>query len=141
MTSTTSTNAMIRVHFTSSAELTMVCDRSNTGVNLIEPGKLARSSGNSALTELATSTAFAPACRLTASAIIHGQAASSERRWISLDPNHALHAIDVHLRNARQDVDALRNSGGRILIQVPVCERIRHQTQQVNGLIVRVRFG
>src|SRR5206468_11272693 len=67
MTSTTSTKAMISVHFTSSAELTMVCDRSNTGVNLIEPGKLARSSGNSAFTELATSTAFAPACRETAS--------------------------------------------------------------------------
>ncbi|KAF5409172.1 MAG: hypothetical protein Udaeo2_06460 [Candidatus Udaeobacter sp.] len=66
MTATTSTNAMISVHFTSSAELTMVCDRSNTGVNLIEPGKLARSSGNSALTDLATSTALAPACRLTA---------------------------------------------------------------------------
>ena len=45
----------------------MVCDRSNMGVNLIEPGKLARSSGKSAFTELATSTAFAPACRETAS--------------------------------------------------------------------------
>src|SRR5947199_10761010 len=67
MTPTTSTNAMINVHFTSLAELTMVCDRSNTGVNLIEPGRLARSSGNSAFTELATSTAFAPACRETAS--------------------------------------------------------------------------
>ena len=52
-----------------------------------------------------------------------------------------MHAIDAHLRNARQDVDALRNSGGRVLIQVPVRERIRHQAQQVNGLIVRVRFG
>src|SRR5436190_17271041 len=67
MTATTSTNAMISVHFTSLAELTIVCDRSNTGVNLIEPGKLARSSGKSAFTELATSTAFAPACRETAS--------------------------------------------------------------------------
>src|SRR5207249_9788254 len=67
MTATTSTNAMMRVHFTSSAELTMVCERSKTGVNLIEPGKLARSSGKSALTDLATSTAFAPACRETAS--------------------------------------------------------------------------
>src|SRR5438105_10952942 len=67
MTATTSTNAMISVHFTSAAELTMVCDRSNIGVNLIEPGRLARNSGKSALTELATSTAFAPACRETAS--------------------------------------------------------------------------
>src|SRR4029453_2276239 len=61
------TNAMMSVHFTSFAEWTMVCDRSNTGVNLIEPGKLARNSGNSAFTELATSTALAPACRETAS--------------------------------------------------------------------------
>src|SRR6266571_8178488 len=67
MTNTTSTNAITSVHFTSSAELTIVCDRSNTGVNLIEPGKLARSSGKSSLTELATSTALAPACRETAS--------------------------------------------------------------------------
>src|SRR5437899_9850602 len=67
MTSTTSTNAITSVHFTSLAELTIVCERSKIGVNLIEPGKLARSSGKSALTELATSTAFAPACRETAS--------------------------------------------------------------------------
>ena len=67
MTITTRTNAMISVHFTSLAEFTIVCDRSKIGVNMIEPGKLARSSGNSALTDLATSTAFAPACRETAS--------------------------------------------------------------------------
>ena len=48
----------------------MVCDRSNTGVNLIDPGKLARNSGKSAFTEFATSTAFAPACRETASTTI-----------------------------------------------------------------------
>jgi len=47
-------------------EFTIVCERSNTGVNVIDPGKLARSSGKSALTEFATSTAFAPACRETA---------------------------------------------------------------------------
>ena len=190
----------------------MVCDRSNIGVNVIEPGKLARSSGNSALTELATSTAFAPACRITASTttepgglktahpekardalvlhalahisdvaqvnrrpvwvarhdqlaitlrlvdlpiglqhkgamravelsraridrarfnpagqIVHRQAARSQCRRVGLDPNRALHAIDAHLRNARQDVDALRNSGGRVLIQIPVRQRIRHQ--------------
>ena len=61
MTMTTRMNAMISVHFTSLAEFTIVCDRSKIGVNMIEPGKLARSSGNRALTELATSTAFAPA--------------------------------------------------------------------------------
>src|SRR2546422_6444968 len=40
------------------SEFTIVCERSNTGVNVIDPGKLARSSGKSALTEFATSTAF-----------------------------------------------------------------------------------
>ncbi len=40
-----------------------LCERSNTGTSVIDPGKLARSSGNSAFTEFATSTAFAPACR------------------------------------------------------------------------------
>src|SRR6266513_2373607 len=44
----------------------MLWDRSNTGTSVIDPGRLARISGKSALTEFATSTAFAPACRDTA---------------------------------------------------------------------------
>src|SRR5204862_1828553 len=87
MTITTRTNAMISVHFTSLAEFTIVCDRSKIGVNMIEPGKLARSSGNSALTELATSTAFAPACRETASTTTEPggiKAAHPEKTWEAL---------------------------------------------------------
>ena len=45
----------------------MLWDRSKTGTRVIDPGRLARISGKSAFTELATSTAFAPACRETAS--------------------------------------------------------------------------
>src|SRR5213592_2765884 len=45
----------------------MLCDRSNTGISPIDPGRLARNSGKRALTEFATSTALAPACRETAS--------------------------------------------------------------------------
>src|SRR5712692_12019176 len=58
--------AITSVNFTSATELTMLCDRSNTGTSPIDPGKLARNSGKSAFTEFATSTAFAPACRETA---------------------------------------------------------------------------
>ena len=67
MTSTTRTKAMTRVHCTSATELTILWERSNTGTRVIEPGKLARNSGNNALTDFATSTALAPACRETAS--------------------------------------------------------------------------
>src|ERR1700730_2638210 len=67
ITITTRMNEMNSVHFTSATELTMLCERSNAGTRVIDPGKLALNSGKSALTEFATSTAFAPAARCTAS--------------------------------------------------------------------------
>ena len=48
--------------------------------------------------------------------IVHRQGARCERRGVRLDANRTLHAVNVHLRNARQDVDALRYNGGRIFI-------------------------
>ena len=48
--------------------------------------------------------------------IINGQSASRQRRRVGLDANGALHAIDVDLRHARQDRNALCDRGGRVLI-------------------------
>ena len=56
--------------------------------------------------------------------IIHRQTAHSQRRWIGLDSNRALHSVNVHLRNTRQNVDALRHNRGRVLVQVPVGQRV-----------------
>ena len=59
--------------------------------------------------------------------IIHRQTPRSQRRRVGLDSNCTLHAVNVHLRNAGQDVDALRDDRGRIFVQVPVCQRVGKQ--------------
>ena len=63
ITSTTSTNAMHRTNCTSSALLTIVCERSWIGMIRTEPGSVAWILGIRSLTDRATSTAFDPACR------------------------------------------------------------------------------
>ncbi|KAG0506141.1 MAG: hypothetical protein Udaeo_04880 [Candidatus Udaeobacter sp.] len=59
--------------------------------------------------------------------IVHRQGARCECRGVRLDANRALHSVNVHLRNARQDVDTLRYNGGRIFIKVSIGQRVRHQ--------------
>ena len=56
--------------------------------------------------------------------IIHRQTAHGQSRRIGLDSNCALHSVNVHLRNTRQNVNALRDNRGRVLVQVPVSQRI-----------------
>ena len=56
--------------------------------------------------------------------IIHCQPARSQRRGVGFDSNRALDAVNVHLRDAGQDVDTLRDNGGRIFVEVPVCHRV-----------------
>ena len=56
--------------------------------------------------------------------IIHCQPARGQRRGVGLDSNRALDAVNVHLRNARQDVDTLRDNGGRVFVEIPVCHRV-----------------
>ena len=50
------------------------------------------------------------------SEIIHGQSARSECGRISFDPDRALNAIDIHLRNAGKNRHALGHYGGCVLI-------------------------
>src|SRR2546425_9270520 len=56
--------------------------------------------------------------------VIHREATRIQRRWVGLDSNRALHAVDVYVRNAGQDVDALGDDGGRIFVEVPVRQRV-----------------
>ena len=65
-TTTTSTNAMSRVSWTSRTERTIVRDRSYTGVMRTDPGSSELTAGSTSRTDLATSTALAPAWRKTA---------------------------------------------------------------------------
>ncbi len=66
ITITTSAKAMSSVVWTSETECTMLSERSYMGVILIEPGSWALTIGNNSRMLLATSTAFAPARRFTA---------------------------------------------------------------------------
>ena len=61
ITKMTSAKATSSVNCTSCNELTIDCDRSNTGMRRMEPGSSRCSSGSNARTEWATCTAFAPA--------------------------------------------------------------------------------
>src|SRR5439155_8281943 len=72
--------------------------------------------------------------------IVHGQSARSEASGIGFNSNRALNAVDIHLRYTRQDRDALRHGGGRILVEIAIGQRIGKQTDQINRLIVRICF-
>ena len=56
--------------------------------------------------------------------IIHGQSSHSERGRVGLDANRSLNAINVHLRNAGQNVDALGDDRGCVLVQIPISQRV-----------------
>ena len=73
--------------------------------------------------------------------IIHGQSARCESSWIGLDPNCALNAVDVYLRNTRENRDALRYRSVGIFVEITIGESVRDQTKQINSLIVWICFG
>ena len=69
MTRITRTKAIRSVAWTSCSELTIDWERSNTGINRMDPGNSRCNPGKSSRTERATSTALAPAWRETAKTI------------------------------------------------------------------------
>ena len=48
--------------------------------------------------------------------IIHCQPARRQTRWIGLDPDRALHSINVYLRDTGENRDALCYRGGCVFI-------------------------
>ena len=91
MTITTRTNAMSSVSCTSCTSATIVWERSNVGMRLIEPGSSRRSCGSSSRIDFATSTAFAPAWRETARTMVE-PGIEAARAEVPRDPL-VLHAV------------------------------------------------
>src|SRR6185295_7514571 len=70
MTTTTRMNAMSSVSWTSTTDRTIVLDRSYTGVIRTELGTSRATDGSTSRTDRATSTALAPAWRMTATTTV-----------------------------------------------------------------------
>ena len=75
---------------------------------------------------------------IAAGNIVQGQIPRGQRSRICLDPNRAFNAINVHLRNARQNVEALLDLGGGVFIKIAVGQRVTGQRDISDRLIVRI---
>src|SRR6266446_5437365 len=108
----------------------------------IEPGSSALMLGSRSRTLFATSTAFAPACRVTATTdVADGMSyPRRHRRRIGLDAHGGLAAEDAHAAHAGQDADALPDLGARVIVEPPRRGRVAGQGDVHDRLIVRVRL-
>ena len=73
--------------------------------------------------------------------IVDRNAARPHCRWIGLDANRRLGSEDIHLRNARQDAEALAHLRAGVVVELSRRDRIAGQRDVHDRLIVGIALG